>query len=75
MLLNGAVRVGYDFRIRSNSKLYELLNDIGDVQRIKIQRLRFLGRVIRMEEDALARRVFDAGICGSPIINWCDQLA
>ena len=28
------VRVGNDFRIRSNSELYELLNDIDVVQRI-----------------------------------------
>ena len=60
----GPVRVGDDFRIRFNSELYELLNDNMDVvQRINIQRLRWLGHVVRMEEDALARRVFDAGIC------------
>ena len=30
-----------------------------------IQRLRWLNHVVRMEEDAPPRRVFDAGICGS----------
>ena len=59
----GPVRVGDDFRIRFNSELYELLNDMDVVQRINIQRLRWLGHVVRMEEDAPARRVFDAGIC------------
>ena len=49
------------------------------VQRINIQRLRWLGHVVRMEEDAPARRVFDAGICGSrrrgrPCIRWKDQI-
>ena len=59
------MRVGDDFRIRFNSELYELLNDMDVVQHINIQRLRWLGHVVRMEEDAPARRVFDAGICGS----------
>ena len=73
----GPVRVGDDFRIRFNSELYELLNDMDVVQRINIQRLRWLGRVVRMEEDAPARRVFDAGICGSrrrgrSCIRWKD---
>ena len=61
----GLVRVGDDFRIRFNSELYELLNDIDIVQRINIQRLRGLAYVVRMEEDAPGRRLFDAEICGS----------
>ena len=55
----GPVRVGNDFHIRFNSELYELLNDIDVVQHINIQRLRWLGHVVRMVEDAPARRVFD----------------
>ena len=54
-------RVGDDFRIRFNSELNELLNAIDVVQRINIQRLRWLGHVVRMEEDAPARQLFDAG--------------
>ena len=50
----GPVPVGDDFRIRFNSKLYELLNDIDVVQRINIQRLRWLGPVVGMEENAPA---------------------
>ena len=42
------------FRIRFNSKLYELLNDMDVVERINIQRLRWFGHVVRMEEDAPA---------------------
>ena len=69
------MRVGDDFRIRFNSELYELLNDIGIVQRINIQRLSWLGHVVRMEED----EVVDAGICGNrrrgrPCIRWKDQI-
>ena len=36
----GPVLVGNDFRIRFNSKLYELLNDMNVVQRINIQKNR-----------------------------------
>ena len=75
----GPVRIGDDFRIRFNSELYELLNDMDVVQLINIQRLCWLGHVVRMEEDAPARRVFDAGIYGSrrrgrPCIRWKDQI-
>ena len=63
----------------SNSELYELLNEMDVVQRINIQRLRWLGHVVRMAENAPARWVFDAGICGSrrrgrPCIRWKDQI-
>ena len=39
----------------------------------------WLGHVVRMEKDAPARRVFDAGICGCrrkgrPYIRWKDQI-
>ena len=34
-----------------------LLKDINVVQRINIQRLRWLGHVVRMKEDAPARRI------------------
>ena len=49
------MRVGDDFCIRFSSELYELLNDMDVVQRINIQRLRWLGHVVRMEEDAPGR--------------------
>ena len=75
----GPVRVGDDFRIRLNSELCELLNDIDVVQRITIQRLRWHGHVVSMEKDAPTRRVYDAGICGSrrrgrPCIHWKAQI-
>ena len=74
-----SVRVAADFCIRFNSEQYELLNAIDVVQRINIQRLRWLGHVVRMEENAPARRVFDAGICKRrrsrrPCIRWKDQI-
>ena len=73
------VRIGDDFRIRFNSELYELINDVDVVQRINIQRLPWRRHVVRKEEDAPARRVFDGRICGSrrrgrPCIHWKDQI-
>ena len=52
----GPVRVGDDFHILSNNELYVLPNDIVVVQRINIHQLLWLSQVVRMEEDALARR-------------------
>ena len=82
------MRVGDDFRIRFNSKLHELLNNIDVVKRINIKRLGWLSHVVRMVDDAPARRVFDAGKSpkrtalyplegpnrGSLVIVWCDQM-
>ena len=59
------VRVGSDFRIRYNTELYKLRNGLEIVQRINIQRLHWLGHVVRIKEDGPPRRVFDAGICVS----------
>ena len=61
----GVVRVDDDFRIRFNSELCKLLNNIDVMQRINIQSLRWLGYVVSMEEDAPAKPVFDVGICRS----------
>ena len=47
-MIFGPVRAGHDSRIRSNSELYEVLNDINVVHRINTQRLPFLGLVVRM---------------------------
>ena len=73
------MRVGDDFCIRYNSELNELLNDMDIVQRINIQRLCWLGHLVRMDEDAPARRILDAGICGNwrrgrLCIRWKDQI-
>ena len=64
------VRFADDYRIQSNSELYELHKDIDVVQCINIQRLHWFGHVVRMEEDAPVRRVFDAGICRSRRSGW-----
>ena len=48
-----------------NSELYLPFNGIYIEQRINIQLLRCIGHGVRMEEDALAKMVVDARICGS----------
>ena len=56
----GSVRVGDDYRIRINRKLYELFNDFDVGKRNSNQRLRWLGHVVQIDEDSPSRRVFDA---------------
>ena len=60
----GPLRVGDDFRIRTNDELYELYNDMDVVQRVNVQRLRWVGHVVRMDDEAPAKRVFDAEVGG-----------
>ena len=63
-----------------NHELYELFDDIDIVKRIKIQRLRWLGHVVRMDKQAPAKRVFEsdpkggARRRGRPNIRWQNQL-
>ena len=75
----GPVRVGNDYRIRTNRELYELFNDMDVAKRINNQRFRWLGHVVRMDEDAPPRRVFDAVVgghrrVGRPRTYWKDQV-
>ena len=75
----GTVRVGDDYRIRTNRKLYELFNDMHVAKRINNQRFRWLGHVVHMDEDASPRRVFEAMVgahrrVGGPHTRWKDQI-
>ena len=75
----GPVRVGDDYRIRTNRKLYELFNDMDVAKRINNQRFRWLGHAVRMDEDATPRRVFVAVVgghrrVGRPRTFWKDQV-
>ena len=49
-----------DWRIRWNHELYEIYGDVDIAKRIKIQRLRWLGHIARMDESEPARKVFDS---------------
>ena len=47
-------------RIRRNQELYDIYDDIDVVKRIKIQRLRWLSHVARMDSSNLVRKVFES---------------
>ena len=67
----GPVRVGDDYRSRSNRELYEFHNDMDVAKRINIQRFHWLGHVVWMDEDAVVgghRRK------GRPRTCWKDQI-
>ncbi|XP_060665650.1 uncharacterized protein LOC132797914 [Drosophila nasuta] len=75
----GPICVDDVYRIRYNHELYELYGDVDVANRVKSQRLRWLGHVARMDEDAPARKVFDAMIVGTrrrgrPRTCWQDQV-
>ncbi|XP_060665319.1 uncharacterized protein LOC132797575 [Drosophila nasuta] len=72
----GPICVDDVYRIRYNHELY---GDVDVASRVKSQRLRWLGHVARMDEDAPARKVFDAVIVGTrrrgrPRTRWQDQV-
>ena len=75
-MIFGPARVGDDYRIRTNRELYELFNDMDVVKRINNQRFRWLGHVVRIDEDAPLRRVFDAvvGAHRRMRTRWNDQI-
>ncbi|XP_049315624.1 uncharacterized protein LOC125779109 [Bactrocera dorsalis] len=75
----GPLRVGHgEYRIRWNDELYEIYDDIDIVA--KRQRLRWLGHVVRMDENTPALKVFDAVPAagsrgrGRPPLRWKDQV-
>ena len=75
----GPVRIGVEYRIRMNHELYELFADMDIMQRIKIQRLRWLGHVVRMDENAPASKVFERKLQGTrrrgaQRLRWKDQV-
>ena len=47
-----------EYRRRMNHELYQLFSDIDIVRRIELQRLRWLGHVVRMDEDAPAQKAY-----------------
>ena len=49
-----------EWRIRLNQELYDIYDDIDVVKRIKIQRLRWLGHVARMDSSNPVRKVFES---------------
>ena len=75
----GPICVNNEYRRRMNQELYELYSDMDIVRRIRIQRLRWLGHVGRMNQDAPARKAFDNEYEGTrrqgrPRLRWKDQV-
>ena len=68
-----------EYRRRWNHELYELYPDIDVVRRVKIDRLRWLGHVSRMDQNEPARKVFEDVLegrrkVGRPRLRWKDQV-
>ena len=76
----GPIFADGEYRRRMNSELYNLYNDVEIVSRVKLQRLRWLGHVVRMDEEAPARKVFETAPSGGsrrrgrPFLRWRDQV-
>ena len=62
LVFSSPVRVGADYRIRKNHELYSLYNDVDVVQRIKMQRMRWLGSMVRLDKNAPASKVFQGKV-------------
>ena len=68
------------YRRRMNFELYEIFDDMDVVKRIKLRRLHWLGHVVRMDEQAPARRTFESAPSGGsrrrgrPNLRWRDQV-
>ena len=74
----GPVRIRIDYRTRTYRELYELFN-LDVAKRINNQRFRWLCHVVRMDEDAPPRQVFDAVVgghrrVGRPRTRWKNQV-
>ena len=52
---------------------HELYDDIELVRRVKIQRLRWVGYVIRMDDQVPAKKVFENAQMGRSPMPWGDQ--
>ena len=76
----GLTCVDGEYRRRMNHELYNLYADIDIVSRIELQRLRWLGHVMRMNENAPAKKAYKneptdgSRKRGRPRIRWKDQV-
>lgn len=76
----GPVCLGGEWRIRYNHELYQLYDDVDLVKKIKVQRLRWLGHVERMEDSAPPKRISlgpppdGRRRQGRPNLRWMDDV-
>ena len=80
-LIWGPLRIGNcEYRSRWNDELNEIYGNVDIVQRFKRQRLRWLGHIVRMDENTHALKVFDAVLIGGrrgtrrPPLHWLNQV-
>ncbi|GFV90152.1 uncharacterized protein TNCV_4378681 [Trichonephila clavipes] len=77
--LFGGIQENRTWRRRSNLELYRSYNESGIVNFIKLQRIKWAGHVIRMNEDHTSKKVFNAQPIGPrrksrPNLRWIDGL-
>jgi hypothetical protein len=73
----GAVQIDGVWRRCYNKELYNLFNDVDIIERIKINRLRWAGHVIRRENEEIIKRIMLAKPEGKrkkgrPRMRWMD---
>ena len=75
----GPVCVDGEWRTRYNHELYSLYMDDQVTKKIRVQRLRWLGHVARMNDENVAKRVFERNPegrrrRGRPKLRWKDSV-
>ena len=79
-MILGPVNINGEWRIRFNDELYSMYKDATIVRKIKAQRLRWLGRIARMDADDVPRKIFDTIPQGGqrgrgmPRLQWQDSV-
>jgi hypothetical protein len=73
----GPTQEGGRWRPRCNNELYSLYNEPNIVEDIKIRRLGWAGRIIRMEEERIPKKVLNGKFhttrsVGRPRTRWVD---
>ncbi|XP_073848775.1 uncharacterized protein [Musca autumnalis] len=76
----GPICVDGEYRRRMNHELYQLYKDMNIVKRIEMQRLRWLGHIMRMSDDEPAKKAYEymphggARRIGRPKLRWSKQV-
>ncbi|KAI4463710.1 hypothetical protein MML48_4g00012645 [Holotrichia oblita] len=68
------------WRIRYNFEIYQQFKEPPILQFVKLQRLRWAGHVVRIEEHRMERRVLEANVTGTRQVGrprkwWQDEVA
>jgi hypothetical protein len=75
----GLIQEGDTWRIRNNEELNRVIKEEDIVKFIKVQRIRWLGHVKRMEVGAMPRNMMEGRLCtgrrkGRPHLRWMDDV-